>query len=468
MRAGNQCTGGGAGLPSPSGQRVTILVPENHALLQLKRALDWERLGQVMVKHWRAAGKNVDGGRGMPWPVSLYVPLLVLMAVKALNSRQMEEYLAENGVARVFMEIQEQERAAVRDHSNIARAQAALGEAGWQAVNEVIVTAAVRCGFGKPAVLSADTTVQEPQIGYPHEAGILRGIAQRVVRSLRKLKPRGGQAVAAAKEKAKEVLKGVKHYHLFAKTKAEKDAVLQQLVHQTQALSEASQQVIKGVKETTSQAVKSAIAKLKQMATVTQVLLPQIAQWLATGVVASGKLLHAGITTARAIVKNKVGKKVEFGLKWLLNRIEGGYVFGTVVGAHADEKQMPLVALSQYRTVFGPKATPRMLVYDRGGSAAKTVQKLHQAGVKKVGIEPVGQAAWSIAVADQKKVKSQRAKTEGSIGALKSSKYAFHHGRQRSPQTLVATGQWALVCLNVNKLMRDLVGKDQKAPAAAA
>jgi len=455
-------------LPSPRGQRVAIFVPENHALLHLKRALDWERIGQVMGKHWRAAGKNVAGGPGMPWPVSFYVPLLVLMAVKALTSRQMEEYLAENGVARVFMEIQEQERAAVRAHSNIARAQAAVGEAGWQEVNEWIVTEAVRCGFGHPAVLSADTTVQEPQIGYPHEAGILRGIAQRVVRSLRKLKLRGGQAAAAAKEKAKEVLKGVKHYHLFTKTKAEKDAVLQQLVHQTQAMIAARQQVSKAVQDTTSQAVQSAVAKLKQMATVTQVLIPQIVQWLATGVVASGKLLHAGITTARAIVKNKVGKKVEFGLKWLLNRIEGGYVFGTVVGAYADEKQMPLVALRQYRAVFGPRATPQLLVYDRGGSAATTVQKLHQAGVKKVGIEPVGKAGWSIAAADQQQVKSQRAKTEGSIGALKSAKYAFHHGRQRSHQTLVATGQWALVCLNVNKLLRDLVGKDQKAHAAAA
>lgn len=468
MRAGSQCTGGGACLPSPSGQRVAIFVPESHPLLQLKRALDWEAIAAVMVTHWRAAGKNVDGVPGMPWPVSLYVPLLVLMAVKALNSRQMEEYLAENGVARVFMELQEQERAAVRDHSNIARAQAALGEAGWQEVNEWIVTAAVRCGFGHPEVLSADTTVQEPQIGYPHEAGILRGIAQRVVRSLRKLKQRGGQALAAAREKAKEVLKGVKHYHLFTKTKAEKDQVLQQLVHQTHALSEASQQVLAEVQDTTAQAVQSAIAKLKQMVAVIQVLLPQIVQWLATGVVASGKLLHAGITTARAIVKNKVGKKVEFGLKWLLNRIEGGYVFGTVVGAHADEKQMPLVALRQYRAVFGPRATPQMLVYDRGGSAAKTVQKLQQEGVKKVGIAPVGNAAWSIAEEDQKQVKSQRAKTEGSIGALKSPKYAFHHGRQRSNHTLVATGQWALVCLNVNKLMRDLVGKDQKAQAAAA
>ncbi len=79
----------------------------------------------------------------------------------------------------------------------------------------------------------------------------------------------------------------------------------------------------------------------------------------------------------------------------------------------------------------------------------------------------MGKAVWSSAEEDQKKVKSQRAKTEGSIGALKSPKYAFHHGRQRSNQTLVATGQWALVCLNVNKLMRDIVGKDKKAPVAA-
>jgi len=468
MRAGKDYTAGGSGLPSERGQRVLLFVSERHPLLQLKGALDWERIGEVMVRYWRAAGKNVDGGPGASWPIGLYVPLLVLMAVKALNSRQMEEYCAENVVARVFLDLTEQVEPAVRDHSNIARAQAALGAPGWQEVNQLIVAEAVRLGFGRGEVVSADTTVQEPQIGYPHEAGILRGIAQRVLRSLRKLQQRGCRATAAAREKAKDVLRSVKHYHLFAKTKEEKDQVLQQIVHQTQDLIEASQAVSKQVQATTSQAVRSAVAKLQQMAAVTHVLIPQIQQWLATGVVASGKILHAGITTARAIVKNKVGKKVEFGLKWLITRIEGGYVLGKVVPAHADERQMPLAALSQYREVFGPTATPQLMVYDRGGSAVKTVKKLQQAGIPKVGIEPVGKAAWSIAAADQKKVKSQRAKTEGSIGALKSPKYAFNHGRQRSDPTLVATGQWALVCLNVNKLMRDLVGKDQKAQAAAA
>jgi IS5 family transposase len=468
MRAGKDYTAGGSGLPSERGQRVLLFVSERHPLLQLKGALDWERIGEVRVRDWRAAGKNVAGGPGAAWPIGLYVPLLVLRAVKALNSRQMEEYCAENVGARVFLDLTEQVEPAGREHSNLARAQAALGAQGWQEVNQLIVAAAVRLGFGRGEVVAADTTVQEPQIGYPHEAGILRGIAQRVLRSLRKWQQRGCRATAAAREKAKAVLRSVKHYPLLAKTKEEKDHGLQQSVHQTQDLIEASQAVSQQVQATTSQAVRSAVAKLHQMAAVTHVLLPQIQQWLATGVVASGKLLHAGITTARALVKNKVGKKVEFGLKWLITRIEGGYVLGKVVPAHADERQMPLAALSQYREVFGPTATPQLMVYDRGGSAVKTVKKLQQAGIPKVGIAPVGQAAWSIAAADQKKVKSQRAKTEGSIGALKSSKYAFHHGRQRSDPTLVATGQWALVCLNVNKLLRDLVGKDQKAQAAAA
>jgi hypothetical protein len=35
-----------------------------------------------MTHHWREHGKNVDGGPGLPWDVSLYVPLVVLMLIK--------------------------------------------------------------------------------------------------------------------------------------------------------------------------------------------------------------------------------------------------------------------------------------------------------------------------------------------------------------------------------------------------
>jgi hypothetical protein len=60
---GERCTRGG-------GVLVTIFVPDDHPLLQLKEVRGWEVLRVVMVKQWRAAGKNVDARPGQVWPVA--------------------------------------------------------------------------------------------------------------------------------------------------------------------------------------------------------------------------------------------------------------------------------------------------------------------------------------------------------------------------------------------------------------
>jgi hypothetical protein len=451
-----------AGVPGDASQIVSILVACDHPLLKLKQALDWEKMQDLMVAHWRQAGKNVSSGPGRAWPVSLYVPLLVLMSVKALNSRQMEEYLAENVVARLFLDLPDQLLPQIRDHSSIARAQAALGVVGWREVNQLVVREAVRLGFGHPEQLSSDTTVQEPQIGYPHEAGILRGIAQRVLRALVKLAGGGEQLAQTAISQARQILKSVKHYHLFAQKKEDKDALLKEMVWQMVDLLYAVAEVRRHCKDTASRVTQAAVTTLQQMEEVSTHLLPQIAQWVTTGVVAQAKILHAGITEARAIVKNKVGKKVEFGLKWLINRIGGGYVFGDVVAAHSDEKKMPIEALQQYREVIGAAATPQMLVYDRGGSCGKTTDRLSKEGVQKVGIQPAGRAAWLVGEPDQQEVRSERARVEGSIGTLKNKKYSFQQRTERSNETLKAAGQRALVSMNLTKLLRDIVAKEKK------
>jgi hypothetical protein len=88
---------------SLTAQLVQIEVSPTPPLLLLKQALPWEAITEVMTRHWREHGKNVDGGPGLPWDVSLYVPLVVLMLIKTFDSRQMEAYLAENVVARVFI-----------------------------------------------------------------------------------------------------------------------------------------------------------------------------------------------------------------------------------------------------------------------------------------------------------------------------------------------------------------------------
>jgi hypothetical protein len=249
MRVQTDSTPSAAKAVVPRGELVSIYVPDNHPLLRLKEALDWEAIEAVMVKHWRAAGKNVDGGRGQAWPVQLYVPLLVLLLVKTLHSRQMEEYVSESVVARRFCSLSRQQEMAVRDHANIARAVAALGDEGLAEVNSLVIATAQRFGFTGPQILSSDTTVQEPRISYPHEPGIVKGLAQRCHRALLKLKKKGVKMAESGIETAKEIYRRVKQHHLFAKTTEERREVLGQIVKQAEKLLVQTKSVIAKVGE---------------------------------------------------------------------------------------------------------------------------------------------------------------------------------------------------------------------------
>ena len=185
---------------------------------------------------------------------------------------------------------------------------------------------------------------------------------------------------------AQEVYRRVKQHHLFAKTKAEKQRILAELVTQSAALHETTQAVLAQVSVRCGRVKQGAAAKLQRLVAVSHTLLPQIRQWLKTGKVATKKIIHAGLSQARAIPKGQ--GRVKFGMKWLLHRLTGGYLFGRRVAPRADENQMPTESLKDYRARFGPQATPKLVVYDRGASLGVVAPKLRQAGVRKVGIPP--------------------------------------------------------------------------------
>ena len=457
MRADSHCMPEVCPEASSTPQLVQIEVSRTHPLLVLKRALPWEAISEAMTRHWRTHGKNVDGGPGLPWDVSLYVPLVVLMLIKHFDSRQMEAYLAENVVARLFIGRQRDAQAQIRDHSNIARAYAALGKAGIDEVTHLVIKQAHAFGFVDEGVISSDTTAQELAIGYPNEPGILRGLAQRCGRALMRLKTRGIQGLDAALEQTETILRSVKAHHLFTKGKTEKREVLTRILTEVGRLISQTRVIATAVQGRSDRVIQSARSRLVAMHEVIKPLMGQIVHWLTTGKVAANKIVHVGIPQARAIVRNKVGKKTEFGLAYLISRLGGGYVFGERMAANADERQMPLKALAGYRAIFGPKATPELVVYDRGGDSTPTRQKLALAGVKDIGIQPKGKRPWSVAEAVRDQIRSERGQTEGVIGTLKSNRYKFNKPKERLWQTLEMAGPRSILSFNLNKLMRDLV-----------
>ena len=191
------------------------------------------------------------------------------------------------------------------------------------------------------------------------------------------------------------------------------------------------------------------------LVTVGRKLLPQIQHWLDTGKVASGKILHVGFPQARSIGRNKPGKKVEFGLQYLVGVLTGGYLFVRNIERPTGEVHMPKLALAAFREDLGPGATPDLFVYDRGGWSKENATQLRKEGVKKVGIQPKGKARWRVHGTDRQQTMSERGKSEGKIGTLKSS-YGFNKPRERRPDTLLAAGQRSALAFNLRKLIRHI------------
>jgi hypothetical protein len=258
-------------------------------------------------------------------------------------------------------------------------------------------------------------------------------------------------------EQVDVILRSVKEHHLFAKGKGEKQQLLSRLLSEVGQLMNQTGTLVAGLSTRLDRVTQSAVSTLMSMQEVAKRLMPQIVQWMSTGVVARGKILHAGITQARSIVRNKAGKKVEFGLPYLLSRLGGGYIFGTMIRGKLDETKMPLEALKGYRAIFGQEATPELMVYDRGGGVNRTMDRLAKEGVKQVGVQPKGKAAWRVAGAVRDQVRSERGKTEGIIGTLKSNAYKFNKPKEHLWRTLEMAGPRSILSFNLNKLMRDVV-----------
>jgi hypothetical protein len=67
MKERGHCTSGVCSGATEKGEIVQLYVAHHHPLLQLKRALPWQALFEVMTRHWREADKNTDGRPGLSW-----------------------------------------------------------------------------------------------------------------------------------------------------------------------------------------------------------------------------------------------------------------------------------------------------------------------------------------------------------------------------------------------------------------
>jgi hypothetical protein len=185
-------------------------------------------------------------------------------------------------------------------------------------------------------------------------------------------------------------------------------------------------------------------------------LVPQIRYWLKTGFVAANKIISLHIPELYAIVRGKVGKKVEFGLTWGITRLRGGFLLATLAKDKRElhDSKFAVQAVRDHITRFGKP--PRAYAYDRGGWSEENVTELSTLGVREIGLAPRGRGRWLVDDKVKEKLVSERAQVEGGIGTIKCSKYGFNRPTARSAAAMGGCGQRAVLGFNLNKLVRGL------------
>ncbi len=428
------------------GKIAEVHLREDHELVQITELLDWDEL-ILMAMNCRSAKVKKETG-----PQPRYRELLgavVLMSVKGFDYRQAEDMIAHYVPARYLCDLMDSTWQP--DHVTIFDFTTMLGPEGMDSINQVVLKHAQSLGFLDPSELMSDTTAQEAKIPYPTEVGLMSGFVDRVKKQLKNT----GKAFSKVKTKVKEVVKKVKglvrSYHLFSKGKEAKQKTSKKIYHTVEAIQKELDQVFK---EFQSRGSKSS-AELQRLWEVMGVLLPQIKHFIETGFVANKKIIHLKMSELYSIVRGKAGKKTEFGIKWGINRMGGGFVSGFLMESckHASDIKFCQQAVLEHIKTFGE--VPETYGFDRGGYSKGNIKKMKKLGIKHIGIAPKGKADWEISKTKQKVVKPARAQVEGVIGTIKSNKYKFNKPGARSITAMESCGHRSILGSNLTKLMKE-------------
>lgn len=425
--------------------RVRINLSKDHELVRLTKVLNWDELMEIAIDI-REKKKNNTGCE--PHYREL-LGAVALMAMKKINYREAQDLITHYAPARYLCNLMDSDWAI--DHVTLFDFTQVLGEDGMARINTHILKQAIEEGLADPSCLMSDTTAQEAKIPYPNEVGLMSRYTSLMGKYLKK----ASQKYTGIKKKLKNVkekIKGlVRNSHLFAKTREAKRKVAKKLLY---VIEDIHREIKEGLSKSTQIRGKIEL-EIARLTEVMEKLIPQMRHFIETGFVASKKIIHLVMTDLYAMVRGKSGKQVEFGLKWGISRIKGGFLQGFVIegGKHLSDKRFCIDAIKNHKEIFGQ--SPKIYGFDRGGYSKINIQKAMKLGVKHVGISPKGKDRWAVSQILQNKIKKERAQVEAGIGNIKKPLYGFNKPDARSTKAMLTYGHRAILGFNLRKLIRE-------------
>lgn len=432
-----------------SSWRTTVRIEPDHRLAVLCWSIAWEELMEKAVPILYAE-QGISAEKGRLLNLRAHLGIYILQTVHGWTDRWSQEMLKFYIPARLFCGFLESEGSL--DHTSIEEFRNRFGEKGARLITEDMLKVAKSFGFTQPDDVDMDTTVQSAGITHPTEMKLMHHLMKRLTKLHGVIKRAGGRGINGLKRVAEQFKIQLAEYRFFAKDKKTKTKLIRKAKELSAKGLEALSRYLPGQKDFDRLQGRYQEEILRYQTLVPE-LLDQIEFWLSSGKVAKDKIVSLWKTIPKAISKNKIGRPVEFGRKWIVNCYQGGYM---LVMAPSNPKiadsDCVIESISLHRRVFDEN--PKSYGTDRGMYSTQNLELCLSAEVEKIAIQPKGRAKPLVSRQDHQELSNRRAGIEPRIGHLKTR--GLGQSRMKSDNGDLISGYRSALSWNLSLLMRDL------------
>ena len=420
--------------------------------------------------------KNPGTGRGGLTPPQV-LRSLILMRVKNWNYRELRERIADGYTLRQFTDFYCQP---VPKHDAFNRAFNRLTPATLQAVNELVVQAAVDVGLEDGQKLRVDTTVVQTDIHHPTDSTLLWDVVRVVTRLVLRLNAAVQQRIQGFRNRTRAARRRMQEIQrMTAKERSQRQVEkYRQLIGITEEVVNSARKVLQQTRRARGKDVIADLAigelrkEIDHYGELGNRVIDQARRRVLQGeqVPTAEKIYSIFETHTDLIKRGKAQTPIEFGHKVFLAESAQGLItqYEVLEGNPGDDQQVE-PSLERHKETFGH--APALYGSDRGFFSETNVKSCRQNGVKVVSIPQRGGKKTAKRKAYEKSAafkKGQRfrAGIEGRISVLfrgRGMKRCLAEGQQRFELSVGA----AVLANNLMRIAALLTKRTRRKPKAA-
>ena len=381
-------------------------------------------------------------------PVAVYLRMMYLKFRYRLGYETLVQEVSDSISWRRFCGIGYQQ--SVPDSTTLIKLTHKYGDRVLEELHDLIIEDLQKRKLVRGRKIRVDSTVVASDIHYPTDAGLLFDGLRRMRHGLLHL-PKPGLRLGRTMKKAKKLIFSI------AQALRKSDAKARERVRR---INKALIRIARGAVEKVRRVLQSAPLgrtheHLATTLDLTQAVADQSEQRLA-GKTPPDRIVSLVDPGARAIVKGKLDKPVEFGRTVQITQDESGYF--TRASVHrGNPGDAPLVRtiLETHQGQFG--ASPKAAAFDMGYSSEENQIYLKDQGVSKIGMPWRGKPPPAVSLKQKrpwfKKLMAFRAGMEGSLSFL-SRKFGLKRSMFRGDAGTAIWASWVVLTANLYRFGR--------------